>query len=137
MATYPKITVQHLLDTYLSFPDGIRQDLGASSFTITLLVVKYYLGEDWLKTHLRPLVSRPEFTRLQLADPAELQNAKRIYIQSFKTVDLGELLFSLQEVDGFCECITRMKTERFVETGLAELDFVRMLYINDQKFRFI
>jgi len=74
---------------------------------------------------------------LQLADPAELQNAKRIYIQSFKTVDLGELLFNLQEVDGFCECITRMKTERFVETGLAELDFARMLYINDQKFRFI
>ena len=78
MATYPKITVQHLLDTYLSFPDGIRQDLGASSFTIALSVVKYYLGEDWLETHLSPLVSRPGFMRLQLADPAELQNAKRI-----------------------------------------------------------
>jgi hypothetical protein len=39
-------------------------------------------------------------------------------------------------VDGFDSCVDRMKTEEFVESGLAELDFARMLFINDHDFRF-
>src|SRR5262249_52943578 len=137
MVTLQKITAEHLLDTYLGFPERIRQDLGASSFTIALSIVKHFLGEDWLETHLNPLLSKPGFLRLRLGDPTELENAKRIYIQAFKTVDLGELLFNLQNIEGFCQCITRMKTEQFVETGLAELDFARMLFINNHKFKLV
>jgi hypothetical protein len=137
MAVLPRITVEHLLNTYLGFPPSIRQDSSSASFTIALSVIKYYLGEHWLDTHLNPLVSKPGFLRLALGDPAKLDEAARIYIQSFKTVDLGELLFNLHNVEGFDECVNRMKTETLVESGLAEFDFGRMLYINNHKFRFV
>jgi hypothetical protein len=56
-------------------------------------------------------------------------------IQTFKTVDLGELLFNLQHIDGFDDCIERLKAGN-VEPCLAELDVARMLYINDHIFWF-
>jgi hypothetical protein len=125
----PRITIENLLDTYFSFPDDIRKI--SPSLHIALSVVNYFLGEDWLEKHLNPLVLKSGFLRLRL-DPAN-----ETYIQTYKTIDLAELLFNLQHVVGFDECVTRMKTEQHVESGLAELDFGRMLRINNQKFRFI
>lgn len=129
MAALPRITVENLLDTYLSFPDDIRAR--SAPFHIGLAIIKYFLGDDWIERHLNPLKSAEGFMRLRL------QESERSFIQTFKTVDLGELLFNLQRVEGFDSCITRMKTEKYVESGLAELDFGRMLFINGHKFRFV
>ena len=125
----PRITIENLLDTYFSFPDDIRKI--SPSLHIALSVVNYFLGEDWLEKNLNPLVLKPGFLRLRL------DAANETYIQTYKTIDLAELLFNLQHVVGFDECVTRMKTEQYVELGLAELDFGRMLRINNQKFCFI
>ncbi len=70
--------------------------------------------------------------QLRLGDQAETT-----FIQAFKTVDLSELLFNLQNIDGFDVLIERMKTEEQVESGLAELDFGRMLFVNNHKFKFV
>jgi len=132
MADLPRITAAHLLDTYLQFPDSIRRDTGAASFTISLSIINYYLGDNWLQTHLNPLLNKPGFMRLKLIDQAATS-----FIQAFKTVDMGELLFNLQNIEGFDALVERMKTEAQVESGLAELDFGRMLFINNHKFRFV
>ena len=130
MVALPRITVEHLLNTYLSFPDDIRNI--SPTFHIGLAVVKYFLGEDWIERHLNPLTTlEPSFMRLKLGDDAAT------YIQTFKTVDLGELLFNLQDVEGFDECISRMQNEEHVEASLAELDFGRMLKVNRHKFKFV
>jgi hypothetical protein len=47
------------------------------------------------------------------------------------------MLFNLQHIDGFVNCVERMKSEEHVESGLAELDFGRMLFANRHKFKFI
>ena len=96
MADLPRITAAHLLDTYLQFPDSIRRDTGAASFTISLSIINYYLGDNWLQTHLNPLLNKPGFMRLKLIDQAATS-----FIQAFKTVDMGELLFNLQNIEGF------------------------------------
>jgi hypothetical protein len=57
-------------------------------------------------------------------------------IQYFRTIDLGELLFNLQNIEGFDSCVARLKGSD-VEATLAELDVARMLYINDQRFWFV
>ena len=130
-AAVARLTIENLLDTYLGFPPSIREDSSSNTFTLALGIVKYFLGDGWIDKNLNPLVSRPGFLRLNLGDAAD------VYIQSFKTVDLGELLFNLQHVGGFDECVARMRTEALVESGLAELDFGRMLYINGHDFRFV
>jgi hypothetical protein len=73
MATLPRIQVEHLLNTYLSLPDDIRER--SPSFHIGLSVVKYYLGEDWLEKHLNPLVAASGFMRLMI------EEADKSYIQ--------------------------------------------------------
>jgi hypothetical protein len=57
-------------------------------------------------------------------------------VQYFRTIDLGELLFNLQHIEGFDGCVARLKGGD-VEPALAELDVARMLYINDQMFWFV
>jgi len=57
-------------------------------------------------------------------------------IQYFRTIHLGELLFNLQNIEGFDSCVARLKSGD-VEATLAELDVARMLYINDQRFWFV
>jgi hypothetical protein len=132
MAILPRLTAEDLLARYLEFPENVRHDLGGSSFTISLFVVTYYLGERWVEKHLSPDQPTPGFLRIKTGEQTD-----EAWIRSFKKVDLAELLYNLQNVEGFNSCVERIKTEQKVESGLAELDFGRMLYINDHRFRFI
>ncbi len=56
--------------------------------------------------------------------------------RAYRILDLAELLFNLQEIDGFADCIERMKNGD-IEATYAELDFGRMLHMHDVKFRFV
>ena len=49
---------------------------------------------------------------------------------------LAELLYNLQRIPGFDECITRMR-DGDIEGTHAELDFGRMLYIHRIEFRYV
>jgi len=57
-------------------------------------------------------------------------------IQLYKVVDLGELLFNLQYIDGFDGCIMKLRSGD-IEPALAELDVARLLYINNHLFWFV
>jgi len=56
--------------------------------------------------------------------------------QSYRIVDLAELLINLQHVVGFDDCIKRMELGD-IEATYAELDLGRMLYQSDIDFRFV
>jgi hypothetical protein len=51
-------------------------------------------------------------------------------------MDLAEILYNLQEVPGFAECIARMRNGD-IEGTYAELDFGRMLYLRQIRFRYV
>jgi hypothetical protein len=51
-------------------------------------------------------------------------------------MDLAEVIYNLQPVPGFDECITRLR-DGDIEGTYAELDFGRMLYLNQVPFRFV
>lgn len=51
-------------------------------------------------------------------------------------MDLAEVLYNLQTVPAFDECISRMRGGD-IEGTFAELDFGRMLYLNRAPFRFV
>ncbi|MGH7234255.1 MAG: hypothetical protein ACREF7_02310, partial [Candidatus Saccharimonadales bacterium] len=57
-------------------------------------------------------------------------------VQFFKAVDLGELLFNLQHIEGFDSCVARLRGGD-IEPTLTELDVARLLFINDQLFWFV
>jgi hypothetical protein len=54
----------------------------------------------------------------------------------FRVMDPAEVIYNLQPVPGFDECITRMRAGD-IEGTYAELDFGRMLYLNKVPFRFV
>lgn len=129
MDTLPRITIRNLLNTVVSFPEEVRNDPWSRSYNLGLSVVKYFLGEDWLEKHIRPATGAKGFLQVDLAAPEK-------EVQYFRTIDLGELLFNLQHIEGFDECVARLRGGD-VESALAELDVGRMLYINDQMFWFV
>jgi hypothetical protein len=51
-------------------------------------------------------------------------------------MDLAKVIYNLQPVRGFDECITRMRNGD-IEGTCAELDFGRMLFLNQVPFRFV
>ena len=55
---------------------------------------------------------------------------------AYRIMDLAELLYNLQHVPGFHECIARMR-DGDIEGTLAELDFGRMLYLHRILFRYV
>ena len=51
-------------------------------------------------------------------------------------MDLAEVVYNLQTVPGFDNCIARMR-EGDIEGTAAELDLGRMLYLNQVPFRYV
>jgi hypothetical protein len=94
-------------------------------------VVKYFFGDQWLDRYVTPGErKRSGFLRVIEGTGPETQ------ISSFRIVDLAELLFNLQKIEGFDRCIEQMK-HGDLEGTYAELDLGRMLHIAGHAFRFI
>jgi hypothetical protein len=124
-----RLTDQHLSKTVASFPIEIRDDPTNRTFYLSLAVVRHFLGIEWADEHVQDN-GQSGYVRLNWRDRTQTQ------IQSFRIVDLGELLFNLQHTDGFDDCISRMRRGD-IEPTYAELDLGRMLFQSEIKFRFV
>ena len=129
MDSLPRITIRNLLNTVLTFPPEVRNDPWARSYTLGLSVVKHFLGQEWIEEHVQPIHGAGGFLQVDL-------DSSNKEIQYFRTIDLGELLFNLQNVEGFDGCVVRLKAGD-IEPTMAELDVARVLYINDHQFWFV
>jgi hypothetical protein len=129
MATPARITARNLLNTVVGFSDEIRNDPWGRSYWLAISVIKHFLGEEWIATHLEPKSGASGFLQPDIDAPER-------EIQFFRAVDLDELLFNLQHIEGFDGCVARLKSGD-IQPSLAELDVARMLYINDHQFWFV
>ena len=129
MAPLKRLTDRDLLRTIAKWPPDIQEDPSWRTFLLSIAIVKYYLGKKWIDQHLAPN-GPPGFLR---QDDEDKINSEQ---QSFKVVDLAELLFNLQCVEGFDGCIERIR-QGIVEPTYAELDLGRMLYVSSIDFRFV
>lgn len=126
---YVRITDQHLLGVVSRLPPEIFFRDTDRTYWVSISVIKYFFGMNWLDKHLDP-DGNSGFLR-QVPGDDEAQGK-----QAYRVLDLAELLFNLQDRIGFAECIERMKNGD-IEGTYAELDFGRMLHIHDVKFRFV
>jgi hypothetical protein len=129
MAPLSRLTDQHLLKTLAGWPRELVEDHSQRAFWLSVAIAKYFFGQKWIDDHVRP-ERLPGFLRQDDEDKIRSEE------QSYRMVDLAELLFNLQNVEGFDDCIDRMR-QGFIEATYAELDLGRMLYLSETAFRFI
>jgi hypothetical protein len=123
-----RITQKALQDVFDKIPkeyNGVQQ-----SFVLASAVVRGFLGEKWFDLHIMPNRRKPGFLTMDGTDATTLDKS------AYRLMDLAELLYNLQHVVGFDEYITRMR-DGDIDGTYAELDFGRMLYLNQIKFRYI
>jgi hypothetical protein len=99
------------------------------SFGLGAGIVRRFLGDEWVDHHFDPNGTKGFFT---IDESSEISRE----IAAFRLIDLSETLFNLQNVTGFDECIERMRNGD-IEGTFAELDFGRMLFLNEVPFRFV
>jgi hypothetical protein len=123
-----RITSKALQEAFDQIPKELN---GATqSFALASAVVRGFLGEKWLDRYVMPNRRRPGFLTMNETNGASLD------MSAYRIMDLAELLYNLQNVPGFDECIARMRNGD-IEGTHAELDFGRMLYLHKIRFRYV
>jgi hypothetical protein len=128
-----RITRADLEATIETFPQSVRADSNWTTFTLATSVIQHFLGKDWVKSNIIQDAdhSYPEgFFRLDFTSP------ERRETKTARMLDFAETLFNLQHVGGFDHRVEQMRTGD-PESGLAEFDFGKFLYIHDIDFRYV
>jgi len=96
---------------------------------LSIAILNHFFGKAWTEEHVA--LGGP--SGLLRQDDVDRIKSEQ---QSFRLVDLAEILFNLQNVEGFDDCIEQMKNGN-IEGTYAELDLGRMLYVSDVNFCFV
>jgi hypothetical protein len=114
-----KITREYLLGVVNRLPPEIALRDTDRTYFVAVAVLKLTFGPLWVEKNLDP------------------SNGEGFLTHHFdRVLDLAELIYNLQCVDGFNNCVQQM-LKGDVESAYAELDFGRMLYMHSQKFRYV
>jgi hypothetical protein len=100
-----------------------------TSFALACGVLRNFLGENWIDRHFAP-EGKKGFLTIDESTPQTRD------VKGFRLIDLAEVLFNVQDAPGFDECILKMR-HGDIEGTFAELDFARMLCLNQVPFRFV
>lgn len=73
-------------------------------FRLSIAVLKYALGEEWLERHIGPHARRPGVLNVREEESEEAEIAK------MRMVELSESLFNLRRMHGITGCLENMKT---------------------------
>jgi hypothetical protein len=125
MSDFREIGAADLLATWLGLPEIWRNDT-----QIATLVLKHFLGEEWIFRHLDPEATCPGPLTLA-GTPTEIECAK------IRVVDLAESIFNLQKIEGIQEPLGRLRTANELDPTIAELHIGKMIFANDWPFKFI
>jgi hypothetical protein len=115
---------------YQSLPLEVRTNGQTESLALATGVLRAFMGAEWVEQHIISDDRKKGFLSIDETEP------HRKEISFFRVMDLAEVIYNLQPVPGFDECITRMR-DGDIEGTYAELDFGRMLYLNKVPFRFV
>ncbi len=141
----PRVTVDNLFAWLAQLPAEIQVDYGRRNFSLFTHVIYRFLGRDWVERRvlrqgsqigagIKPANNSTEFMELNFTSGDE-----RRELSSLRVFDLAELLINLQMVEGFDECVERMRTgnDEQIEATYAELQFAKLLYVHDYNFRIV
>jgi hypothetical protein len=99
------------------------------SFALGCGILRRFLDEQWIDRHFLPS-GKNGFLTLNESSPESRE------MSAFRLIDLSEVIYNLQDVAGFDDCIRKMRAGD-IEGTYAELDFGRMLHLNNVPFRFV
>jgi hypothetical protein len=113
-----------------SLPPVVRENGQTESLALASGVLRAFMNADWVEQHVISGGRKKGFLSIDESDPYRRE------MSFFRVMDLAEVIYNLQLVPGFDESITRMR-DGDIEGTYAELDFGRMLYLNNVPFRFV
>jgi len=125
-----RMSFEQLQQGYESLPPEARPNGKAESFALASGVLRAFMDADWVERHIVADGRKKGFLSIDESDWGRQE------ISFFRVMDLAEVIYNLQSVPGFDECITRMR-DGDIEGTYAELDFGRMLILNQVPFRFV
>src|SRR5216683_666046 len=125
-----RMSLQQLQQGFDSLPAEARENGKAESFALASGVLSAFMNADWVERHIVSDSRKKGFLSIDESDPIRYETS------IFRVMDLAEVIYNLQAVPGFDECITRMR-DGDIEGTYAELDFGRMLCLNKVPFRFV
>jgi hypothetical protein len=125
-----RMSFEQLQRGYASLPPEVRINGQTESLALASGVLRSFMDADWVERHIVSDNRKKGFLSIDESEP------DRREISFFRVMDLAEVVYNLQSVPGFDECITRMR-DGDIEGTYAELDFGRMLHLNQVPFRFV
>jgi hypothetical protein len=125
-----RMSFEQLKRGFDGLPASVRTNGQTESLALASGVLRAFMSPEWLERHVIADGRVKGFISVDESEP------HRQEISYFRVMDLAELIYNLQQVPGFDECITRMR-DGDIEGTYAELDFGRMLYLNKVPFRFV
>ena len=122
-----RITLQMLHDTVANFPPQIKQTPANQSFYLAVAILKHFFSQEWVYRYF----GNPGYLQIN-----ESGDQTKMDASGLRIIDLAEVIYNLQAVPGFDNCIARMR-DGDIEGTAAELDLGRMLYLNQVPFRYV
>jgi hypothetical protein len=100
--TRRRMSLEQLQRGYASLPSEVRTNAQAESLALATGVLRGFKDADWVDLHIISDNRKKGFLSINDSDP------HRKEISFFRVMDLAEVIYNLQPVPGFDECITRM-----------------------------
>jgi hypothetical protein len=125
-----RVELKAIQAAYEKLPDRTKSSALNMSFALGGAVVRAFMGDEWFDRHVMPSHRKPGFVTMNETSQLDLD------LSVYRLIDLAELLFNLQHVEGFDDCLGRMRAGN-IEDTYAELDFGRMLFWHHAPFRYV
>ena len=95
-----RITLQMLHDSVTKFPSQIKQTEANQSFYLAVAILKHFFGEEWVYRY---------FGNRGYLQIDESGDQTKMDASGLRIIDLAEVIYNLQTVTGFDNCIARMR----------------------------
>jgi hypothetical protein len=125
-----RVELKAIRVAYEGLPPEIKSNGMRSSFALAGAVVRAFMGDQWFDRHVMPSQRKPGFVTMDESTQVSLD------LSAYRLIDLAELLYNLQLVEGFDDCLSRMR-QGGIEATYAELDLGRMLFWHCVLFRYV
>jgi hypothetical protein len=130
MVERKRVELRAIQVAYDGLPPEIKSNSMRSSFALASAVVRAFMGDQWVDRYIMPNQRKPGFVTIDESSQVTLD------LSAYRLIDLAELLYNLQLVEGFDDCLDRMRSGN-IQATYAELDLGRMLFWHHVLFRYV
>jgi hypothetical protein len=124
------------VEALTSFARDVARDADYSTArfmnAVQVHIIVHFLGIEWYRQYAFIGAKRNSY----LSPDRDVRNDTRMPIYSMRILNLAEMLFNLQEVEGFGHPLVRIASGQ-IESSMAELQLGMMLYQAHRKIRYV